>query len=83
MIRCAGHELVPKLDAEGYVRELTGKGIRILGIEAFVIDGDQIVPQMDLIADFSGSVDVQSSLVDALSFLRRDDDRALYFYFTT
>lgn len=75
--------------AAEYVRDCENENVAILGIEGFLLRGDDLIPQMDLICDFSPR---DSSLGweqyraqvnrDALTFLNGVNDRdALVFEF--
>jgi len=84
--RIGGLELIAASDAEGFIRAARARGVVILGIEGFRIQGSGVSPDMDAIADFSTLADdnegAAKSLQAADRFLSGASRQDLYFDFT-
>ena len=65
-------ELVAAPDVVRFLTAVSSRGLRVLGLEGFRIVGDRLIPDMDLVADFSsisGSAASEESVAEALRFL--------------
>jgi hypothetical protein len=78
-------QLISTKDSGAFVQALLGQDVGILGIEGFHVNGNQIVPDMDAIADFSGLPQDEefnaTTVEEARKFLRSISDPDMYFEF--
>ena len=65
--------------AAALVDAVESQGRHILGVEGFSIDGSTLVPQMDLIADFSAILEPHRSAHETRRFLRGHKREDVYF----
>ena len=74
--------LVAAIDARSLLVACLDAGVRVLGIEGFYIEGEQVIPEMAAIADFSGLDDSVKSVVESERFLEAVSGVDLFFDFT-
>lgn len=70
ILNVAGLELVRSSDALALLDEIERAGVLVLGIEGFAIQGYTVVPDMNLIADYSDRAKTDQSSASALSDAR-------------
>jgi hypothetical protein len=78
-------ELVAAADLACFLHAVRDSNLHVLGLEGFRIDGGNLVPDMDAIADFSsmaGSAPSVDTVAEALRFISEVAGPKLYFELT-
>jgi hypothetical protein len=78
----SGLDLVSASDMPVILAALGRKGLRVLGIEGFALDGAAIIPDMMAIADFSSPRSADQSVADAHSFIASLGSEELWYSVT-
>lgn len=78
----AGLSLMSQDGARTLLEVCASEGVRVLGLEGFTVDGDEVRPAMGAIADLSAVEDAARSVEEAKRFLDTVSPRELHYEIT-